>query len=44
MAQTKGDTLVLQVGGWVWGQQPDPTKKKGVVTILHSKPWNAMNT
>jgi hypothetical protein len=27
MAQTKRDTLVLQVGGWAWGWQPHPVKK-----------------
>ena len=24
MTQTKGDTLVLQVGGWVWADNPTP--------------------
>jgi hypothetical protein len=27
MAQTKSDTLVLQVGGWAWGLQPHTVKK-----------------
>jgi hypothetical protein len=26
MAQTKMDTLVLQVGGWAWGYNPTPGK------------------
>jgi len=27
MTQTKRDTLILQVGGWVWGSEPHPIKK-----------------
>ena len=27
MAQTKRDTLVLQVWGWSWGTRPHPVKK-----------------
>jgi hypothetical protein len=26
MAQTKRDTLILQVGGWLWGYDPTPEK------------------
>jgi hypothetical protein len=24
MTQTKGDTLILQAGGWVWADNPTP--------------------
>jgi hypothetical protein len=28
--QTKRETLVLQDGGWVWGQQPHPITNNSV--------------
>jgi hypothetical protein len=39
MAQTKGDTLVLQVGGWA----TSPCKKL-IVKKPYNKPRNVMNT
>ena len=37
MTQTKRDTLVLQVGGWVWGWQPHPIKNIFVEKLLKSE-------
>jgi hypothetical protein len=44
MTQTKKDTLVLQVGGWEWGEMTPPWGKKP----MFRKPqrclgWNAAN-
>jgi len=37
MTQTKRDTQVLQVGGWVWDLKPHPIKMCSVEKLLKLK-------